>query len=116
MDLDSDADASVVELARGLRAEATRTNERRLLVLAGGLERGYDALETVLDDLSVPITRTTLVGPDDRLRCEQVPQSRAGDLLGTTRDVVTIDATPNSGPTPSANSWAPSLAAAYSSS
>ncbi|TMT86385.1 tRNA(Met) cytidine acetyltransferase [Haloterrigena sp. H1] len=92
MDLDSDADASVVELARGLRAEATRTNERRLLVLAGGLERGYDALETVLDDLSVPITRTTLVGPDDRLRCEQVPQSRAGDLLGTTRDVVTIDA------------------------
>ncbi|WP_265111999.1 tRNA(Met) cytidine acetyltransferase TmcA [Halosolutus halophilus] len=91
MDADSDADAAVLELARELRHEARRSNERRLLVLAGDRDRGYDALEAVLDGLSVPITRTTLVGPDDRLRCEQVPQSHAGDLLGTTRDVVAID-------------------------
>ncbi len=82
----------VVELARRLRSEATQSNERRLLVLAGDRERGYDTLEAVLDDLPVPITRTTLVGPDDRLRCEQVAQQNAGDLLGTTRDVVAIDA------------------------
>ncbi|MFC4541479.1 tRNA(Met) cytidine acetyltransferase TmcA [Halosolutus amylolyticus] len=85
-------EADVVDLTRRLRTEATRTDERRLLVLAGDRERGYDVLDAVLDDLSVPITRTTLVGPDDRLRCEQVPQSNAGDLLGTTRDAVAIDA------------------------
>ncbi|QLG48211.1 tRNA(Met) cytidine acetyltransferase TmcA [Natrinema halophilum] len=89
---DSDPDASVVELARSLHREATRTNERRLLVLAGDRDRGYAALETVLDDLPIPISRTTLVGPEDRLRCERVPQSRAGNLLGTTRDAVAIDA------------------------
>ncbi|AGB37583.1 tRNA(Met) cytidine acetyltransferase TmcA [Natronococcus occultus] len=86
------ADDAVVDLARSLRAEAARTNERRALVLAGDREQGYDALEDVLDALAVPITRTTLVGPEDRLRCEQLPQSHAGELLGTTRDVVVLDA------------------------
>ncbi|OLZ40799.1 tRNA(Met) cytidine acetyltransferase [Natrinema saccharevitans] len=86
------ADADVVTLARTLRAEAERANERRVLVLAGSRERGYDRLESVLDTLSVPITATTLVGPADRLRCEQLPQANAGELLGTTRDVIAVDA------------------------
>jgi tRNA(Met) cytidine acetyltransferase len=86
------ADRAVVDLARVLREEAIATNERRLLVLAGGRDRGYDRLEAILDRLSVPITRTSLVGPEDRLRCEQLPQSRASELLGTTRDVVALDA------------------------
>ncbi|OAQ53983.1 tRNA(Met) cytidine acetyltransferase [Natrinema mahii] len=86
------ADADVVTLARTLRAEAERANERRVLVLAGSRERGYDRLESVLDTLSVPITATTLVGPVDRLRCEQLPQANAGELLGTTRDVIAVDA------------------------
>ncbi|RQG90595.1 tRNA(Met) cytidine acetyltransferase TmcA [Natrarchaeobius chitinivorans] len=81
-----------VALATSLRTEATRTNERRALVLAGDRERGYDVLEAVLDSVSVPITKTTLVGPEDRLRCEQVPQANAGELLGTTRDVLVLDA------------------------
>ncbi|WP_408958099.1 tRNA(Met) cytidine acetyltransferase TmcA [Natrinema sp. 74] len=85
-------DVDVVGLAESLRADATRTNERRLLVLAGPRERGYDALESILDALSIPITETTLVGPDDRLRCEQLLQANAGDLLGTTRAAVAIDA------------------------
>ena len=85
-------DGDVVGLAESLFEEATQTNERRLLVLAGEREHGYDALESILDTLSVPITATTLVGPDDRLRCEQVPQSNASELLGTTRDVVALDA------------------------
>ncbi|MXV62504.1 GNAT family N-acetyltransferase [Natronorubrum sp. JWXQ-INN-674] len=85
-------DEEVVELAESLFEEATRANERRLLVLAGERESGYDVLESILDTLSVPITATTLVGPDDRLRCEQLPQANASDLLGTTRDVVTLDA------------------------
>ncbi|WP_306059584.1 tRNA(Met) cytidine acetyltransferase TmcA [Natronococcus wangiae] len=86
------ADVDVVGLARSLRAEATRANERRLLALAGDREAGYDALESILDRLAVPITRTALVGPEDRLRCEQLSQSHASELLGTTRDVVVLDA------------------------
>ncbi|AFZ73731.1 tRNA(Met) cytidine acetyltransferase TmcA [Natronobacterium gregoryi] len=82
----------VVGLAESLSAEANKTDERRLLVLAGDRERGYERLETVLEALSVPITRTTLVGPDDRLRCEQLSQPHASELLGTTRDIVVLDA------------------------
>ncbi|WP_049926924.1 tRNA(Met) cytidine acetyltransferase TmcA [Halopiger goleimassiliensis] len=85
-------DRDVVGLATSLHEEARDANERRGLVLAGDRAAGYDALEAVLDALSVPITETTLVGPDDRLRCEQFPQSRAGELLGTTRAVVALDA------------------------
>ncbi len=84
-------DVDVVGLAESLREEAERANERRLLVLAGPRERGYDALASILDALPVPITETTLVGPDDRLRCEQLPQANAGELLGTTRELVVID-------------------------
>ncbi|WP_436344392.1 tRNA(Met) cytidine acetyltransferase TmcA [Natronorubrum sp. FCH18a] len=85
-------DADVVELVESLFDEATRTNERRLLVLAGNRERGYDILESTLDTLPVAITATTLVGPDDRFRCEHLPQANASELLGTTRDVVALDA------------------------
>ncbi|WP_226479488.1 tRNA(Met) cytidine acetyltransferase TmcA [Natrinema amylolyticum] len=85
-------DVDIVGLAESLREEAERADERRLLVLAGDRERGYEALESILDALSVPITGTTLVGPDDRLRCEQLPQVNASDLLGTTRDVIAVDA------------------------
>ncbi|ARS90877.1 tRNA(Met) cytidine acetyltransferase TmcA [Natrarchaeobaculum aegyptiacum] len=85
-------DADVLALVRSLLAEARRTNERRLLVLEGDRERGYDTLESVLEGISVGISRTTLLGPDDRLRCAHRPQSRAGELLGTTRDVVVLDA------------------------
>ncbi|WP_050031476.1 tRNA(Met) cytidine acetyltransferase TmcA [Natrinema altunense] len=85
------ADADVVSLARALHAEAERANERRMLVLAGSRNRGYDRLESILDALPVPITGTTLVGPEDRLRCEQRRQVDASDLLGTTRDVIAVD-------------------------
>ncbi|MGQ3413293.1 tRNA(Met) cytidine acetyltransferase TmcA [Natrinema sp. LN54] len=85
-------DVDAVALAESLREEAERANERRLVVLAGDRERGYDALESILEALPVPITGTTLVGPDDRLRCEQLRQVNADDLLGTTRDVIAVDA------------------------
>ncbi|MFD1562440.1 tRNA(Met) cytidine acetyltransferase TmcA [Haloarchaeobius amylolyticus] len=85
-------DVDAVGLAESLREEAEYANERRLLVLAGDRKRGYDTLESILDTLPVPITETTLVGPDDRLRCEQLPQANASELLGTTRDVIAVDA------------------------
>ncbi|MHC3438993.1 tRNA(Met) cytidine acetyltransferase TmcA [Natrialbaceae archaeon A-gly3] len=83
---------NVADVAVDLRREATRVDERRLLVLAGDRERTYGDLEAALDTLDVPITGTTLVGPEDRLRCEHVPTPNAGRLLGTTREVVIVDA------------------------
>jgi len=75
-----------------LLAEARETNERRLLVLAGDREAAYGHLAPLLDDLDLRRDRTTLVGPQDRLGCEQLPQARAGELLGTTRHAVLLDA------------------------
>ncbi|TYT61894.1 tRNA(Met) cytidine acetyltransferase TmcA [Natrialba swarupiae] len=82
---------NVASVAGSLFDEAQRTNERRALVLAGDRERGHDALESALEALPIPITDTTLVGSEDRLRCECVSQSRAGELLGTTRTAVALD-------------------------
>ncbi|RQG91211.1 tRNA(Met) cytidine acetyltransferase [Natrarchaeobius halalkaliphilus] len=84
--------ADLVALSETLFEEATAHDERRLLVLAGDRSRGYDSLEAVLEALPVGITATTLVGPDDRLRCEHRRQANAGELLGTTRTVVALDA------------------------
>ncbi len=83
---------TVADIACSLMAEAAAVNERRLLVLAGDREQGYQALESVLSTLPVAITDTTLVGPDDRLRCEQLTQTHATHLLGTTRTVIVLDA------------------------
>ncbi len=83
---------TVVDIARALIREARAVNERRLLVIAGERERGYGALEFVLSAVPVAISETTLIGPDDRLRCEQLPQTQAGQLLGTTREVCVLDA------------------------
>ncbi|USZ72279.1 tRNA(Met) cytidine acetyltransferase TmcA [Natronosalvus halobius] len=83
---------NVAAHARALQEEAASIDERRGLVLEGDRERGYEVLTTVLESLDVPISRTTLVGPDDRLRCEHQTQSEAGALLGTTREVVVLDA------------------------
>ncbi|MFP9193077.1 tRNA(Met) cytidine acetyltransferase TmcA [Natrialbaceae archaeon A-CW1-1] len=81
----------IAAYARALRTEALAENERRGLVLCGDRERGYADLQAILEMLEVPITRTALVGPEDRLRCEQHSQRQTGDLLGTTREVVIVD-------------------------
>ena len=81
-----------VSLATALLEEARSVEERRLIVLAGDRETGYATLEAICRAVPVGIGETTLVGPADRLRCEQVPQSRARTLLGTTRTIVAFDA------------------------
>ena len=84
--------AAIGALAESLHEEATEANERRLIVLAGGRERGYEHLGELLEAVPVAITETTLVGPDDRLRCEHLRQANAGSLLGRTRRLVALDA------------------------
>ncbi len=78
-------------VASRLLAEARATNERRLLVLAGDRERGFDSLHAVLDALPVAVTDTVLVG-DRELPCERVDPNRTTELLGTTREIVVYDA------------------------
>lgn len=78
--------------ATSLFEEARATNERRLLVLSGDRERGFDALRTVLDTLPVPVVDTVLVSEHGSLPCEQVDPKRTVELLGTTRELVVYDA------------------------
>ncbi|MFB6196217.1 MAG: tRNA(Met) cytidine acetyltransferase TmcA [Haloplanus sp.] len=81
-----------------LRAEARRANERRLLVLAGdrsaGLDAARDAVAAIDGDPAVTFVTTREDVAHDRL-----DPDHADRLLGTTRDVVVVDAhagfTPN---------------------
>jgi tRNA(Met) cytidine acetyltransferase len=79
------------DAARALRAEARATNERRLLVLAGGREATADAAGRALDAADVPVAERTVVA--DRRVCpaEELPLARSSDLLGTTRTAVALD-------------------------
>ncbi|WP_193569513.1 tRNA(Met) cytidine acetyltransferase TmcA [Haloarcula sp. JP-Z28] len=81
-----------MDIARSLRAEARRANERRLLVLAGDPDRTRERAATALDLADVPSAETTVVGPEPFLDCEHHEQSRAEELLGRTRTAVVLDA------------------------
>ena len=86
----------IPDLAAALRAEARRANERRLLVLAGGRERGYEAAREALAGAEIPPAETTLVATDDaptddHLDCERIEPKRADALLGRTRTGVVLD-------------------------
>jgi tRNA(Met) cytidine acetyltransferase len=83
-------DADPRAVAARLRAEAERSDQRRLLVLAGGREATYDAARAVLSGFDRG--SVTLVGERDALDCERVAHARSGELLGTTRRAVAVDA------------------------
>ncbi|MBX0294464.1 tRNA(Met) cytidine acetyltransferase TmcA [Haloarcula nitratireducens] len=80
-----------MDLARSLRAEARRSNERRVLVLAGDADRTRDRAAAALDAAEIPREETTVIGPDGFLDCERHEQSRASELLGRTRSAVVLD-------------------------
>jgi tRNA(Met) cytidine acetyltransferase len=85
------------EVARTLHAEATATNERRMLVLHGARDATIDAARTALvatDLLSgaESDTSATLVSDRDDLPMERVSPRRTETLLGSTRTVVVYDA------------------------
>jgi tRNA(Met) cytidine acetyltransferase len=82
---------AVGEHARALHEEARRANERRVLVLAGDPERTRSRAHDVVDALDVGVAETTVVGPEGFLAGEHVGTRRAGELLGSTREVVVLD-------------------------
>jgi tRNA(Met) cytidine acetyltransferase len=87
----------VTSLARSLRHEARRANERRLLVLSGDRSAGHAAARDVLSDLAVDSSGVTLVTDREQPEAEyaegeRVDPQRADELLGTTREVVVFDA------------------------
>ena len=78
---------AVREAAHALRAEASATNERRLLVLAGDREAGYDAAAAACDAAAleaVSLSEREVVG-------ERLAPARADELLGTTWPGVVVD-------------------------
>lgn len=87
----------VTALARSLQREARRANERRLLVLAGDRASGRAAARGALSAIGIDPDAVSMVTDCDRLGAdhpdwEVLVPSRAGDLLGTTRQAVVLDA------------------------
>jgi tRNA(Met) cytidine acetyltransferase len=85
-----------MDAAARLRAQARRTDERRLLVLAGApartRERAVDALEAadVTEVTSLGPTATPIAAPTLDAT-EHLPLDRATELLGATREAVVVD-------------------------
>jgi len=82
---------TLAELVGDLRAEAGRANERRLLVLAGPREAGIDAAYSVIGAAAVDPDDVSFVTTREGFRFHRLPPAGAGDLLGTTREVVVLD-------------------------
>lgn len=82
----------IPEHAAALRAEATRANERRLLVLAGDRDLAVDAAHDALDAADVDAGDAAIVTDREGYRFEEVAPRSAGSLLGRTLDAVIVDA------------------------
>ncbi|PHQ39749.1 tRNA cytosine(34) acetyltransferase TmcA [Halorubrum persicum] len=91
----------IAGLARGAKREAEATNERRVLVLAGDRDRGfdaaYDAIEAVVSDESDDVegrrerASVSIVSTREGFRFEEHRPRGADELLGRTREVVVLD-------------------------
>ena len=74
-----------------LRREARRTNERRLLVLAGSREAGVDAAYSVIEAGEANSEAVSFVTTREGFRYHRVAPQQADTLLGTTREIVVFD-------------------------
>ncbi|GAA0530295.1 tRNA(Met) cytidine acetyltransferase TmcA [Halorubrum ejinorense] len=81
----------IAEVTRELRAEARRTNERRVLVLAGGRDRGVDAAYDAVESLGVDDEAVSLVSTREGFRFDETRPRNADELLGRTREAVVLD-------------------------
>ncbi len=80
-----------MDLAADLRAEARETNERRVLVLAGGPEPTRRRAAAALASADVDPADATLVGQVECLDCERIEPAAARTLLGETHEAVVVD-------------------------
>ena len=78
-------------VVRELRAEAERTNERRVLVLAGDRDRGIDGAYDAVAALGVDDEAVSLVSTREGFRFEEHRPRSADELLGRTREAVVLD-------------------------
>jgi tRNA(Met) cytidine acetyltransferase len=81
----------IAEATRALRAEAERTNERRVLALAGDRDRGIDAAYDAVEAVGVADDAVSVVSTREGFRFEEHRPRRADELLGRTREVVVLD-------------------------
>ncbi|WP_277553077.1 tRNA(Met) cytidine acetyltransferase TmcA [Halobaculum limi] len=79
-------------LTQALRKEARRLDQRRLLVLQGTRDDCIDAAFSVVDAAGVADDDVTLLSTREGFRFERYRPKHAGRLLGTTREVVVLDA------------------------
>ncbi|MFW5974115.1 MAG: tRNA(Met) cytidine acetyltransferase TmcA, partial [Natrialbaceae archaeon] len=82
---------TLAALVGDLHAEARRTNERRLLVVAGSRETGIDAAYTAIESIDADPEAVTLVTTREGFRYHRLPPTSADELLGTTREIVVLD-------------------------
>jgi tRNA(Met) cytidine acetyltransferase len=83
---------TVRPLAADLARAASATDQRRLLVLSGARDAGWDAVFDAVDGADVDDDEVTLVTTREGFRFERVSPPRADTLLGTTRRMVVCDA------------------------
>src|SRR6056297_1491810 len=81
----------IAEVARALRDEAERANERRLLVLAGNRDRGIDAAYSVVEAVGASNDAVALVSTRQGFRFDRVTPREADALLGQTKQIVVVD-------------------------
>jgi tRNA(Met) cytidine acetyltransferase len=82
---------TLAALVGDLHAEARRTNERRLLVLAGNREAGIDAAYSTVESTDTDPNEVSFVTTREGFRYPRLPPSQADELLGTTREIVVLD-------------------------
>jgi tRNA(Met) cytidine acetyltransferase len=80
-----------MDLARRLREDARRSDERRVLVLAGDPDRTRERADRALEAAAVAPAEARYVGHADAFSCERVAPEHADRLLGTTRQAVVLD-------------------------
>ncbi|AUV83975.1 tRNA(Met) cytidine acetyltransferase [Salinigranum rubrum] len=84
--------STVRALAGDLSARARATDQRRLLVLSGDRDAGWDAAFSAVDGADVDDDAVTFVTTREGVRFDRVSPARTDSLLGTTRSVVVCDA------------------------
>ncbi|TKX75293.1 tRNA(Met) cytidine acetyltransferase [Halorubrum sp. GN11_10-6_MGM] len=81
----------IAGVARELRAEAERTNERRVLVLAGDRDRAIDGAYDAIESLGLDDGTVSIVSTREGFRFEEHRPRGADELLGRTREAVVVD-------------------------